>query len=79
MFAGRQCHDLRLAGTLQIIEPNETFSDIFAHSQGAVVAKDHGILCAEVRDQAITLVKVHRDAFIVVECDVTANQHCSLG
>ena len=63
----------------RIIEPDEAFADVFADRQRAVVAQDHGVLVAEVRDQPLALAKVDRDTLIIVECDVAADQHRGLG
>ena len=77
--AGRQRHDLRLARALEIIEADEAFADILADRERAVVAQDHRVLVAEVGDQPLALVEVDRDAFIIVEGDVAADQHRGLG
>lgn len=73
--AAGQRRDLRLAGALQIEHGVEGVRHAGAADQQAVVAQDHRAVGAEIGDQALLLVHVERDAFVVVIADAVVKAH----
>ena len=64
--AARHRVELNLAGYLQIVDAPEGLADIRTAGEQAVVAQDHDAAFAQVDDQAVLLVRVERDALIIV-------------
>ena len=72
-------HHLRLAGALHVVHVVKGIGNRGAAGQEAVIAQDHHIEAAEVAHQALLLVQIQRDAFVVVIGDAIPVAHRVLG
>jgi hypothetical protein len=66
------------SAAIEKVQREKRFRDGLADGQRAVVAQQHRLFGAEIRDQPGALVEIERDAFVFVVGDLVANQHRGL-
>lgn len=67
--------ELYLTSFFQVVPPDERFAHAASASQKAVVAQDHHVLVFQICDQALLLIEIQGNPFIVVIGDLAVELH----